>query len=99
MIFTCEVLFVCCCKIWGIRQNQGALYGFLRFFFTKYEDDKWVENFRMSKSTLFNKINRFQVVLMEQGTHYRKAISIEIQMAHVVYKLAYNMNFLAHSLN
>jgi hypothetical protein len=57
------------------------------------------ENFRMSKSTLFNITNRFQVVLMEQETHYRKTISIEIQMACVVYKLAYNMNFLAHSLN
>jgi len=60
-----------------------------------YEDDKWVENFRMSKSTLFNITNRLQVVLMKQKTHYRKAIFIEIQMACVVYKLAHNMNFFA----
>jgi len=49
----------------------------------------------MSKSALFNITNRLQVVLMKQETHYRKAISIEIQMACVVYKLVHNMNFLA----
>jgi hypothetical protein len=49
----------------------------------------------MSKSTLFNITNRLQVFLMKQETHYKKVISIEIQMACVVYKLAHNMNFLA----
>jgi hypothetical protein len=49
----------------------------------------------MSKSTLFNITDKLQVVFLKQETHYKKVISIDIQMACVVYKLAHSMNFLA----
>jgi hypothetical protein len=38
---------------------------FFQFLLTEYDDDKWVENFKMTKKTLFKITNQLQGVLLK----------------------------------
>ncbi len=43
---------------------------FSQFLLIEYDDDRLVENFRMTKTTLFRIANQLQPMLMKQNTQY-----------------------------
>jgi hypothetical protein len=45
---------------------------------TKYDDEKWVENFRMSKIILFRIVERMRPLILKQNIKYHDIILIEI---------------------
>lgn len=45
---------------------------------TKYDDEKWVENFRMSKTILFGIVERMRPLILKQNIKYYDIIFIEI---------------------
>ncbi len=47
--------------------------------FIKYNDDRQVEIFQMTKSILFHIIDRLQMMLVKQDTRYQESIPVEIR--------------------
>jgi hypothetical protein len=45
---------------------------------TKYDDEKWVENFRMNKTILFGFVERMRPLILKQNIKYHDIILIEI---------------------
>jgi hypothetical protein len=44
----------------------------------KYDDEKSVENFRMSKATLFGIVERMMPLILKQNIKYHDVILVEI---------------------
>jgi hypothetical protein len=51
---------------------------FSRFLSTKYDDDHWVQNFRMTKRTLFNIVKQVRPMVVKQNMKYQSSILMEI---------------------
>jgi hypothetical protein len=67
------------------------------FLLNEYEDDRWVENFKMLKSMFFHITNELKPTLMKKNTKYINAIPMEICVSCVIYKLVHGFNFLIYS--
>lgn len=55
-----------------------SLTWFSRFFLTKFNGDRWVEIFWMTKPTLFGIVKKLRPMLKKLHTKHRKTIFIEI---------------------
>ncbi len=67
---------------------------FSRFLLTKYDDDHWVQNFRMTKRILFDIVKQVKPMVVNQNMKCLSTILMEIGVACVFYKLAHGVNFL-----
>lgn len=70
--------------------NLKALCDFLDFI--KYDDDKWVENFRMTKSFFFTLLTNCNVCCWNK-TSIIKKLSLLKYICCVIYKLAHGAHF------
>ncbi len=66
--------------------------GSLEFYLLNLKKDQWVENFRMSKSTIFKIIENLKPTLSKQNT-----IIDETKACSSIYKLAHGVNFLIYN--
>ncbi len=76
-----------------MRETQKH-YLVFHFLITKFDDKRWVENFHMTKATLFHIVANLKPIIGKQDTNYRKIIPIEICVCCAMYKLAQGANFL-----
>lgn len=60
-----------------------------KFSIIEYKDDQWVENFKMSKSTLFWIVDKLKLTLFNKNTKYKQGTLVKIHMYCVIYKLAH----------
>jgi hypothetical protein len=68
---------------------------FFIFFLIEHKNDRWVENFWMSKATLFKIDDRLcPIILLKYDSNYWKLFLIEIKVVCAIYKLAHGINFL-----
>ena len=61
--------------------------GFSRFVLQEYDDNRWLENFRMTKAAVFNLTNLLRPYIVKQDTCYRRAIPPVISVACCLFKL------------
>jgi hypothetical protein len=54
---------------------------FTRFVIEQYEDERWVQHFRMTKSTVFRLSQLLAPHISRQSTWYRLAIPVVVQVA------------------
>jgi len=55
---------------------------------TKYETNRWIEHFQMSKDTFMDICNQMRPLISKHESRYRKAILVEICVSCAIYKLA-----------
>jgi len=60
----------------------------------EYDNQWWIQNFKMSKRMLFNIVNKLKPLITKKDTKYRFAIPIEIRVACVIHKLFHGSNML-----
>lgn len=70
---------------------------FSHFLLTEYDDCRWVENFRMSKASIFSIANMLAPLIAKKDTKYRRAIPVAVRVACVLYKLANGSSLLVCS--
>jgi hypothetical protein len=54
----------------------------------QYEDDQWMESFRMSKAAVLNLTDLLRPHIARRDTKYRLAISAIVRVAVTLFKLA-----------
>jgi hypothetical protein len=67
---------------------------FNHFLLTKYENNKWIEHFQMSKYTFMDIYNQVKLLISKHDNRYGKAIPIEIHISCAIYELAHDANIL-----
>lgn len=60
---------------------------FSRFVLQEYDDNRWLENFRITKAAVFNLTNLLRPHVERQDTHYRRAIPPIVRVACCLFKL------------
>ena len=60
---------------------------FSRFVLQEYDDNKWLENFRLTKAAVFSLKILLQPHIEKQNTHYRLAIPPTVRVACALFKL------------
>jgi len=66
------------------------------FLQTNYDDEWQIQNYKMSKDTLFNITNKLNPLIVKD-TRYHLAILVEVQLACVIYKLFYSSHLLTYN--
>lgn len=67
---------------------------FSRFVLQEYDDNRWLENFRMTKSSVFNLTNLLRPHIERRNTHYRLAIPPVVRVACTLFKLCQGASLL-----
>ena len=67
---------------------------FSRFVLQEYDDSRWLENFRMSKSAVFSLTNLLRPHIEKQNTTYRMAIPPIVRVACTLFKLCQGASLL-----
>ncbi len=67
---------------------------FFRFLFFKFENNSWVENLKISKSTIFEIIEKLRSNLFFKNTKYDNSILVEIRVYCYIYEHAHGVNIL-----
>ncbi len=67
------------------------------FLFLEYNDNHWIQNFQMSKLTLFKIANQLKPLIVKKDTKYCLAIPMEVWVTCVIYKLSHCSNLLTCS--
>ena len=67
---------------------------FSRFVLQEYDDSRWLENFRMTKASVFSLTNLLQRHIERQDTHYRLAIPPIVRVAYTLFKLCQGASLL-----
>jgi hypothetical protein len=60
---------------------------FSQFLFYKYNNDRWVSNFRFTKAVVFRMAAVLAPYCKRQDTSYRKAVPVRVRVASALYKL------------
>jgi hypothetical protein len=50
----------------------------LHLFLTKFDEERWVQNFHMTKPILIDISNQLRPIIMKTHTKYRKIVLVEI---------------------
>lgn len=67
---------------------------FSRFVLQEYDDNRWLENFRMTKASVFSLTNLLRPHIERQNTHYRLAIPPIVRVACTLFKLCQGASLL-----
>lgn len=67
---------------------------FSRFVLQEYDDNRWLENFRLSKSAVFSLTNLLCPHIEKANTHYRLAIPPIVRVACTLFKLCQGASLL-----
>lgn len=67
---------------------------FSRFVLQEYDDNRWLENFRMTKSSVFSLTNLLRPHIEKQNTRYRLAIPPIVRVACTLFKLCQGASLL-----
>ena len=67
---------------------------FSRFVLLEYDDNRWLENFRMTKASVFSLTNLLRPHIERQNTHYRLAIPPIVRVACTLFKLCQGASLL-----
>ncbi len=67
---------------------------FFIFLLIEYDDGCWIQNFHMSKETLFDIANKLKFMIVKKNTWYHVAILVKVRVACVIYKLFHGSNHL-----
>lgn len=67
---------------------------FSRFVLQEYDDSWWLENFRMTKASVFSLTNLLRRHIERQDTHYRLAIPPIVRVACTLFKLCQGASLL-----
>jgi hypothetical protein len=70
---------------------------FRHFLLRKYENNRWIEHFQMSKNTFMDICNQVKPLISKHDNKYRKAIIVEICISCAIYELAHDANILTCS--
>lgn len=70
---------------------------FFMFLLTEYDDQWWVQNFKMLKEMLFDFINKLRPSIMNFFLKYWFVIWVEVRVACVIHKLSHGSNLLTCS--
>lgn len=79
---------------WVKPSNTTQLFVLL---LTEYDDQQWIQNFKMSKEMLFNITNKLKTLIAKIDTRYWFVIPIKVKVAYVIYKLFHGSNLLTCS--
>ena len=67
---------------------------FSRFVLQEYDDNRWLENFRMTKQAVFSLTNLLRPHIERQNTRYRLAIPPIVRVACTLFKLCQGASLL-----
>jgi hypothetical protein len=70
---------------------------FSQFLLHEYSDDRWVQNFRFTKSAVFRLAAVLAPYCERQDTWYRKAVLVRVRVALALYKLVQGASLLIYS--
>jgi hypothetical protein len=57
----------------------------------------WIQNFMISKKTLFDIANKLRPLIVKKNIGYHFAIHVKVQVIYVIYKLSCGSNLLAYN--
>jgi hypothetical protein len=80
---------------WWVKPRSTTWFS--RFFLFEYDDSRWIENFRMSKSSLLNLSRMLAPHIQRQNTRFRKAVPSVVKVACALYKLTQGASLLSCS--
>jgi hypothetical protein len=63
-----------------------------KFLVTKYDDECWLQNFKMWKQTHI--VNQLKPLIHKKDTKYKLFILVEVQVVSALYKLVQGCNLL-----
>jgi hypothetical protein len=72
----------------GFWVKPRSMAWFTRFVIEQYEDERWVQHFRMTKSAVFRLSEMLAPHISRQNTRYRLAIPVVVRVACTLFKLA-----------
>jgi hypothetical protein len=67
------------------------------FLLTEYDDQRWVQNFKMLKEMLFNIANKLKPLIVKKDAKYQFVIPVEVRVAYVIHKFSHGSNLLTCS--
>jgi len=68
-------------------------HGFICF----YLQNMLIQNFMMSKNTLFDIANKLRPLIVKKDIGYYFAIHVKVQVIYMIYKLSYDTNLLTYN--
>jgi hypothetical protein len=80
---------------WWVKPR--SLAWFSQFLLHEYDDARWVQCFRMSKSVVFRLASLLRPQCERQNTKYRKAIPVPVRVACALFKLTQGVSLLIYS--
>jgi hypothetical protein len=67
---------------------------FSQFLLYKYDDRRWVTNFRFTKDAMFQMTTLLALHCQKKDTKYQKAIPMRVRVAYAIYKLVHGASLL-----
>jgi hypothetical protein len=67
---------------------------FSRFVIDQFDDDRWVQHFRMIEATVFRLADMLSPHIRKQNTRYRLSIPVIVRVACTLFKLAQDATFI-----
>jgi hypothetical protein len=64
------------------------------FLLIECDNQWWIQNFRITKETLFNIANKLKPLITQKDIMYKFAIHVEVRVACVIHKLFHGLNML-----
>lgn len=77
---------------WWVQPRSTSWFS--RFVLQEYDDNRWLENFRMTKSSVFSLTTLLRPHIEKQNTFYRMAIPPIVRVACTLFKLCQGASLL-----
>ena len=77
---------------WWVLPRSNSWFS--RFVLQEYDDNRWLENFRMTKASVFSLTNLLRPHIEKQNTFYRMAIPPIVRVACTLFKLCQGASLL-----
>ena len=75
-------------RIWSYEKKEFWFTNLIENRYNILFEQKWPEDFRISRNTFFEIVNLVRPSLEKKETHLRKSISIETRVAMAIWRLA-----------
>ena len=81
----------------GFWMKLRSTIWFSQFLLGKYDDDRWIHLFRMTKSATFALAELLKLAVARQNMKYRLAIPVVVRVACILFKLTHGASLLVCS--
>jgi len=78
----------------GDLVKAKSITWYSNFFMTQYDNQRWVEHFRMTKKVVLQFTKKLKCLIEKKVTKYRCVIHVGMRVACSLYKISHGVNYL-----